>query len=310
MIDLRLLIGAIVAGLGVLVGVALILLPGPTVARSRRRWREETPDSALTTVSQAGSDLANRLLGSRRAGLADRLELAGIRQQPQDFVLLVAAAAVALAAAGMLLGGLIVAVVLALLAVPGAAMLVSAKTERRRKAFALQFDETLQVLSGSLRAGYSLPQAISTAAAEMDTPTNEELARVVNEARVGRPLVEALDNSAQRMKNEDFFWTVQAIAINREVGGNLADVLEGVGETIRERTHLKRQVEALAAEGKFSAIILVLLPIAVGVLISVMNPGYINRLFTEPLGLLMVGVGIVLLIAGSLWMRVLIRIKF
>lgn len=303
-------VGAVLAVIGALLVGYLLVVPPRAVSRQRRRWRPDDAGNSLGRASTASSDLALRALGSRASSLAERLELAGIRQRPQDFMVVVIAAAVALFVVGWLLGGPPPAVLFALVILPITLAVLSIRTSRRRRAFGLQLDETLQVLSGGLRAGYSLPQAISTAAVETVEPTNQELARVVNEARVGRPLVESLADSARRMKNDDFYWVVQAIAINREVGGNLADVLAAVGETIRERTHLKGHVDALAADGVFSAVILVLLPFAVGGVIALVNPTYIGKLFTNPIGVLMLVVAGVLLIIGALWMRAAVKIKY
>ena len=105
----------------------------------------------------------------------------------------------------------------------------------------------------------------------------EELARIVNEARVGRPVSESMAEVGQKMQCEDFEWLSQAIEINREVGGDLAGVLDHVAETVRERAQIKGQVRALAAEGKFSAYILIALPFVVAVFINLVNPGYMAR---------------------------------
>ena len=121
---------------------------------------------------------------------------------------------------------------------------------RRKKAFAEQLDSTLQMMAASLRAGYSLLQAVQAMSSEADAPTRDEFSRVLNETRIGRPLNDSLIEVSNRMGSEDFNWVAQAIAINREVGGNLADVLDGVARTIRERNQLHRQVASLASEGK------------------------------------------------------------
>ena len=115
-------------------------------------------------------------------------------------------------------------------------------------------------MASSLRAGHSLLRAMDAVSQEADAPTSEEFARLVNETRVGRDLAEALDEIAERTASEDFAWVAQAIAIHREVGGNLAEVLDAVGHTIRERNAIRRQVKALSAEGKLSAIVLMSLP--------------------------------------------------
>jgi tight adherence protein B len=112
------------------------------------------------------------------------------------------------------------------------------------------------------------------------------------------------------MRNEDFYWITQAIGINREVGGNLADVLDNVSATIRQRTQMKRQVASLAADGKLSAIILMLLPFVIALVLFFMSPAYISKLFAEPLGWAMIGAGLVMLAIGGFWLAKIINLKY
>ena len=139
-------------------------------------------------------------------------------------------------------------------------------------------------------------------AREAPAPTGEEFRRVVLEIRLGRDLTDALHDMAGRVRTEDFRWVVQAIDIHREVGGDLAAILDTVGGTIRERNQLLRQVSALTAEGRLSAYILVALPFVLAFLLRMVNPGYFSLLTHGP-GLAMTGVGIVMLSAGALWFR-------
>jgi tight adherence protein B len=166
------------------------------------------------------------------------------------------------------------------------------------------------MMAGSLRAGYSLPQAVATISQEAGDPVAQEFARVTNETRVGRSMMESLDDLARRMRNEDFYWITQAIGINREVGGNLADVLDNVSNTIRQRTQMKRQVAALAADGKLSAIILMLLPFVIALVLFFMSPAYISKLFAEPLGWGMIAAGAVMLAIGGFWLAKIINLKY
>jgi tight adherence protein B len=192
----------------------------------------------------------------------------------------------------------------------GAKLLVKLRVSRRQAAFADQLDDSLQLMAGSLRAGHSLLRAVDSVASEADAPTSEEFARIVNETRVGRDLNDALDEVAERMGSEDFVWVAQAIAIHREVGGNLAEVLDAVGHTIRERNAIRRQVKALSAEGKLSAIVLMALPFGVTGFISMSNPAYLAK-FTQSLtGYAMLAVAGVMLLVGGLWLKSTVKIKF
>ena len=179
--------------------------------------------------------------------------------------------------------------------------------DRRRKRFASQLNDLLQMIAGSLRAGHALVQATESAASELEEPAGEELRRVLTEVRLGRDLAESLERMAQRMHSADFEWVVQAVRIHRDVGGDLADLLDRVAETIRARDHLRRQVSSLSAEGRISAIVLMILPVALGGMMTMTNPSYVGLLFTTGTGIAMLGVAAVLFAVGGLWLRQIVR---
>jgi tight adherence protein B len=218
---------------------------------------------------------------------------------------------------GFVVGGLFLGV-LVLVAVPcGSKLFLRFRAGRRQAAFADQLDDSLQLMAGSLRAGHSLLRAVDSVSQEAAAPTSEEFSRIVNETRVGRDLNDALDEVAERMGSDDFVWVAQAIAIHREVGGNLAEVLDAVGHTIRERNAIRRQVKALSAEGKLSAIVLMALPFGVTGFIGMSNPGYLMSnpgylaKFTESLiGYGMLGTAAVMLLVGALWLKKTVAIRF
>ena len=169
--------------------------------------------------------------------------------------------------------------------------------------------DTLQLLSGTLRAGYSLMQGVEAVSHEVEEPMGFELRRVVTESRLGRPLEEALEGTAERMNSPDFAWAVMAIRIQREVGGNLSELLLTVAETMTARERLRRDVSALTAEGRVSAFVLGILPIGLGIAIYILNPEYIQRLFDTTIGnILLVVAGISMLI-GFFWMKKIIDIE-
>jgi tight adherence protein B len=201
--------------------------------------------------------------------------------------------------------GTIVITVLAIM-IPKAA--VNFKAKRRLKKFNNQLPDMLALLSGTLRAGYSLMQGVEAVSREVEDPIGYELRRVVTESRLGRPLDEALDAAAERMGSADFRWAVMAIGIQREVGGNLAELLMTVSETMTARERLRRDVDALTAEGKVSAMVLGLLPLGLGAAMFVINPEYIGVLFSEKLGNMMLGGAVLLAGFGFWWMKKLIEI--
>lgn len=185
---------------------------------------------------------------------------------------------------------------------------VKFKAKRRRKKFMSLLPDTLQLLSSTLRAGYSLMQGVEVVSTEVSEPMGHELRRVCTEARLGRPLEEALKECADRMASPDFEWAVMAIAIQREVGGNLSELLLTVADTMTQRERLRRDVSALTAEGKMSAIVLGILPVGLGGVMWAMNPEYMAVLIEDSLGnfLLIGSVGLAL--TGFWWMKKTIEI--
>jgi tight adherence protein B len=305
--------GLVACLLGVAGLVYLVAGPRPQMLPLHRR-RPDAPvtPGALTTATAATSSMIDGVLRRRQRGAtyAAALEQAGLKLRPQDFVLLVVAGALVAGATGLLVGGPLLALLLTALVPVGAKLLLNVRSGRRRKAFADQLDDSLQLLASSLRAGHSLLQALNSVAHEAEEPTSVEFARIINEIRVGRAVGQALDEAALRMKSDDFVWVTQAIAINREVGGNLAEVLDGVGHTIRERNQIRRQVQALSAEGKLSALVLMLLPVGIVGFLSLTNPAYLLKLTHSVIGYGLIGLAVVLMLVGALWLRKVVSFTF
>jgi tight adherence protein B len=306
------LIGALLVALAVAIGVLLLMTPGPPrLPADRRRPPQEGHQSLLTRLTNHTTALIEGIMSRRgAAGGMTLLDEAGLRTRPQDYVLLALVAAVVLGGAGLIAVGPLLAVLIAAVVMVCSRLLLTVLAGRRRAAFADQLEETLQLMSSNLRAGHSLLQSLASVAEESEEPTRTEFTRILNETRVGRDLGSSLTETADRMQSQDFVWATQAIAINREVGGNLADVLDGVGSTIRERGQIRRQVEGLAAEGKLSALILMLLPIGITGFLMLTNPAYLAP-FTQSLpGWGLLALAIVMMLIGGLWMRKTVRITF
>ena len=304
-------LGAGAVALGIGAAAFAVAAPGQTrLPRDRRRPPAEDGEGALAGAAEAATTLFGRLMQRRSGSLATQLDLAGMQMRPQDFGFLVAVASVVLMALTLVVGGGLLALPIAALPPLCAMVLLNTRISGRRKHFADQLDGTLQLMSSSLRAGHSMMQALSSVAKESEEPTATELTRVVNETRVGRPVVPALEEAAERMSSEDFRWATQAIAINREVGGSLAEVLDGVAGTIRERAQIRRHVAALSAEGRLSAVILMLLPFVVGGFLLLTNPGYLAPFVENPLGIVLLVVGVVMLVIGGVWLRKVVEVEF
>jgi tight adherence protein B len=151
-------------------------------------------------------------------------------------------------------------------------------------------------------------QALDTVAREIPQPAATEFQRVVAEIRLGRPTDDALEALSERVGSSDFRWAVLAVNIQREVGGNLAEILDNVADTLRERAQMRRQIRVLTAEGRLSAWVLTLMPIAIAVYMFAVNPEYIGLLFTTKMGLAMLVGSLILLVIGVFWMRKIVDI--
>ncbi|MBI2170025.1 MAG: type II secretion system F family protein [Actinobacteria bacterium] len=286
---------------------ARVSLAGALGSRARRvrlpavsDWAERMVRVADRGLEQAGRDSA----------LYAALEQAGVNLRPGEFVVLLLVAAFAVFAAALALAGIIAGVVSAAVALAAGPTVVRVLARKRRNRFGEQLADTLQLITGNLRAGHSVLQAIDSVAADAPSPTKEEFERLVVEVRLGRDLPDALRAMHERIGNQDFEWFVQALQIHREIGGDLAEILDTVGETVRERGRLRRHVKALSAEGRLSAIILYVLPFAIAALISVLNPDYMAELFGTGMGKALLVLVAGLMTAGFFWLRRVIRLEF
>lgn len=308
--NLALVLGWSLIAVASVVFFVLMLLPTHKVALERRRMGADGKSGGISRLADVAMSAAERLLSGRGNSFSAILEEAGVTLQLKELAVIIFSACMALFAVFLVLGEPLLGILFALLTPVVARLWLSVMAGRRRAKFESQLDETLQMIAGSLRAGYSLPQSLATIGQEGSAPTSLEFARVTNEVRVGRSMMESLNDVCDRMRNEDFFWVTQAIGINREVGGNLADVLDGVSTTIRQRAEIRGQVKSLAADGQLSAIILVALPFAVAGFLFIASPAYIGKLFSDPLGWMMLAVGAVMMSIGSFWLYKIINLKF
>ena len=298
------------AALAILVSV---VLKSREVPLSRRRPDTvHVPSSGLTRLTDQAVHTLNQGLRSRGPGFLSRekLDSAGLKKQPGDYLLMAGAFTFVAAVLAFLLGGPALAVLLTFVTPVGLVLLLNLLVSRRRKKFDEQVPDSLQMLAGGLRAGHSLLRSVDASAEESEAPMKEELNRVVNETRIGRDLGESLADVARRTDNEDFASITRAIEIHREVGGDLAQVLDHVGETIRDRNQVRGQVRALSAEGRMSAMVLMALPVLMFTVLTLFNPLYSKVFLTTLPGYLMIGVALLLLAAGGFWLSRLIKPKF
>lgn len=276
--------------------------PGEAIARE------------TNSIADQARDIAGRVLSNNRgleARIEARLTPAGMSLKPSEWLLLHGAAIVGAGLLGVLLGAGNILLILLFL-VFGAVIpwvFLGFKKSRRIKAFNAGIADTLQLISSSLSAGLSLMQAMDTVVREGTEPICSEFRRAIVETRLGVGIEDALDGVATRMESRDFAWVVMAIRIQREVGGNLAELLNTVAATLREREYLRRHVAALSAEGRLSAWILGGLPPLFLVYLILTRGSYVHPLFTTAIGILMCIAMAVMMTVGVFWMSKVTKVE-
>jgi tight adherence protein B len=273
---------------------------------SRRRVRGRLPSRRASIGDKEPEGLAKFFSAAmkgdkRRDALEKLLQQANVRIPTNRFILFVGGGA--LAAMILLAPTLGPFSILVAVAVPFVVRSrLRARIEKRRGMFVTQLPDTLQVLSSMLKSGYGFMQSIDAMARESSSPTAEMFDRLLVEVRTGRDVSDAFDRLAEDVQSLDFDWVVAAIDINREIGGDLAQTLDTVAETIRDREKLRGQVKALTAEGRMSAYLMLALPPLVGMFSFISSPEVASVLF-EPIGLLVLFVAASLMAIGYGWIR-------
>lgn len=172
-----------------------------------------------------------------------------------------------------------------------------------------KLSEALDIISNGLRAGFSFTQAMAIVTSEIQGPISEEFGKVLRDNSLGKSLEQALKEMSDRTDDEDLDMVITALLIQRQVGGNLAEVLDTISNTIRERVKIKGDVRTLTAQGRMSAFVVSLLPFALGIALNLINPGYLDILFSTFIGKAMIVVGVVMQLIGIFVLLKLVNIK-
>jgi tight adherence protein B len=283
-----------------------------TVHGMRRTEPPRPQQSDGVDLKQTAVMIADHLVVRRdlEDKIARKLDAGGLKLKPAEWLLLHAAIVVGSGILAVILLGNPLFILLGVIA--GAVLpwfYLSFKATRRIKKFNAQLAETLSIIAGGLQAGLSLSQAVDTVVREGTEPIAGEFSRAIVEQRLGVEIEDSLETVAERMDSIDFKWVVMAIRIQREVGGNLAELLLNVAATLREREYLRRQVTVLSAEGRLSAYILGGLPPFFVLYLSLTQPEYISPLFHTTLGLVMCGAGLTMMTVGIFWMKKAVKVE-
>jgi len=280
---------------------------GPARAALAAKPDEAPAGSVFARTALAAT--ASVVRGGMEDRIALRLERAGLRLKPHEWVLLRFCAVITVSALLFPLAGLAGAAMGVVIGWLGTLLFLTVRTDRRANHFADQLPDALQLVIGSLKAGFSLPQALDALVREAPEPVASEFGRAVAEHRLGADVSDALERLAQRTESDDLGWAVMAVRIQREVGGNLAEVLQTTVDTMRERARLRRHVRALSAEGRLSAWVLIALPVALAMFMLFFRRDYLTPLVTTAEGIVMVVGGVMLFLLGVFWMSRIIRVE-
>jgi tight adherence protein B len=191
----------------------------------------------------------------------------------------------------------------------GVRIAIRVRVERRRRAFDEQLPDNLQVIASAMRAGHTFVGALALVSEDAPHPSRRELRRVLADEQLGVPLNDALSRVTERMDSRDFEHVALVAALQRETGGNTAEVIDTVTETIRERLDVRRLVRTLTAQGRLAGWVVSALPVVMLVLISLINPHYVHPLFHRTAGLIALGLGTTMLVAAFLIIRRIVDIK-
>ena len=266
-------------------------------------------DPVLDQAKAAAAEILQRnsALNDR---MTRRLAAAGSEFKPSEWLLLHIGAVLAGGVVGLLLGrgNIVVGLVFMLVGFVLPPFYLRFMAGRRKRAFDAALPEVLQLLSGALSAGLSLAQAVDTVVREGPEPIASEFKRVLVEARIGVSIEDAFEGVAQRFESKDFGWAVMAIRIQRQVGGNLAELLTTVASTMRERAYLRRQVRTLSAEGRLSAVILCGLPPLFALFLITTNPDFLRPLYADARGIAVSVFGVVWLCIGVFAMSRIVKV--
>jgi tight adherence protein B len=301
---------AAVGAIGVLLAFTAVALP---VSKARTAapdiWRDSLPNASLRDrINQPFQALADRSNRKRRLNggltLAEQLGRADLKLRTSEFVMI----QVGFMALGVLLGlwrfGFAPQFVIAGV---GAYLLpmryVKFRQRRRLKAFNGRLPDTISLLSNAMKAGLSLPQAVEAVASNASPPVSDELKRAIREMNLGTPTPQALSNMVRRVGSEDLDLIVTAISIQSTVGGNLARILDSISHTIRQRVQMKAQVSAMTAQMRASGWIITLLPFIVAGVLNVITPSYFRIMFLTPLGRVMLGLVVISIFIGNVFIR-------
>ncbi|MDP4153383.1 MAG: type II secretion system F family protein [Bacillota bacterium] len=245
------------------------------------------------------------------SSLAAELSTAGIIMRPEEYLTLwIILAVIPAALVAMARGSIVTVIGLAAIGLITPPLIVRRKKAKRILLFEKQLGDALMVACNCLRSGLTFIQAMESIASEMSDPISGEFLRTLREIRLGSSFERAMESLSKRVPSEDLMLLVSAVLIQRQVGGNLSEILETISSTIQERIKLKDDIRVLTATGRASGIVIGCLPIGIALLLMLLNPGYIESFFNTSTGIHMLIVAGVMEFIGFLFVRHIVSIKY
>ncbi|MDD6217955.1 MAG: type II secretion system F family protein [Selenomonadaceae bacterium] len=272
-----------------------------------QKQEEKDLSDSLKEALQKGARLIQKV--HRSSSLDLKMLQAGLPILGSEFLIIeLVAAIIAFVFAGLLTMQLPVAI-LAFLFMPLVGwMLIQMKIRKRRKDFVNQLGDMLSMVASALRAGFSFVQAVEIVSKEMAAPMSVEISKLIREINVGVPMETALEDINRRVECPEFELITTAVLIQRQVGGNLAQILDNISDTINERIRMKREVLALTAQGRMSAVVLALLPMALAAFLFSVNHDYFDPLLESSMGKVAIGIALLMELLGYLVIKRIVDI--
>jgi len=307
-------VAAAIAVLLLFVGLSRAGRAGDELVEERldRYGRVVVPEVEVDRERRSAMDGLEKMVAKRgfTANIQTDLARADLKLRVAEFMMLTIAAVLVFYVLGRLIfGSPLIGVLFAIAGFFAPRIYVNIRKRRRLNAFNDQLGDTINLLANSLRSGFSIVQSMETVAEQLPEPMSAEFHRVTQEIGLGLHYEQALNNMLRRVPSDDLDLMITAINIQGRVGGNLAEILDTIGHTIRERVRIKGEIRVLTAQQMISGYILTALPVFLGLVLYLLNKEYIGRMFRDPCGLIMLGVAVLMIITGFLIIRKIVDIE-
>ena len=310
-------------GVGLVYGGSAALTAVPAILERRRldkRLRDLSAPSEVTGESSSSLVMrptegplpgVDRFIARTTRGrwLAQLIEQSGVKTSPSAIVSASGALALVVGLLVAAFSNFMVGAVVGVIAATGPIGFLVHRRSRRRNAFEEMFPEALDLMGRALRAGHAFQTSLGMAAEEMKEPVGPEFKKTFDQQNYGLPLRDALTQLSERMPLLDVRFFVTAVLIQRETGGNLAEILENLAHVVRERFKIRRQVRVYTAHGRFTAFVLLSLPAALAIALMFINPDHMQLLFKERMGQTMLVGAMIMQAVGFVWIRKVIKIE-